>query len=371
MKVIHILHELKYSGAEIMYADAAPLFQQKGCELMVLATAPELGEYAINFEQAGYTVHHKPYPPLKNYLSRIRFYIDFIKFIRKNLIDIVHIHSLQTMWGISLCTRIAGKKAIFTFHNVYPTRTFTYPYHILLRWSAKNIFDCRFQTISDSVYNHELKFYHNKTKKIYNWYGNQRYFPAVEGEKTLIREELNIPEKALVLISVGGCSSIKRHSDIIRALPIILKDIPDCIYIHLGRGESLQEEIDLAEYLEISSHIRFCGNQNDVRKYLISSDIYLMTSRFEGIPITTIEAMGCCIPSILYDVPGLRDFNNQTETCLLIPQSYTQLAEKIVFLYQNRDVSNKLTTNAKLFVDQNFSIIKNSNKIYELYVANR
>ena len=44
MKILHILHELKFSGAEIMYVDAAPIFQKLGCELAVVNTAPHLGE---------------------------------------------------------------------------------------------------------------------------------------------------------------------------------------------------------------------------------------------------------------------------------------------------------------------------------------
>ncbi|HFU75310.1 MAG TPA: glycosyltransferase family 1 protein, partial [Arcobacter sp.] len=56
MKVIHILNELKYSGAEIMYVDAASLFQYKGCQLAVVSTAKNVGEFAPKFQEAGYEV---------------------------------------------------------------------------------------------------------------------------------------------------------------------------------------------------------------------------------------------------------------------------------------------------------------------------
>ena len=46
MKVIYIFHSLKFSGAEIMYVDAAPFIKGLGCELSVLATAKDLGEFA-------------------------------------------------------------------------------------------------------------------------------------------------------------------------------------------------------------------------------------------------------------------------------------------------------------------------------------
>ena len=59
-----------------------------------------------------------------------------------------------------------------------------------------------------------------------------------------------------------------------------------------------------------------------LEKYLIASDIYLMPSMHEGIPITTIECLACGIPTILYDVPGLHDFNQEEECSILIKEDY-------------------------------------------------
>ncbi|MDD2799756.1 MAG: glycosyltransferase [Bacteroidales bacterium] len=369
-KVLHILYELKFSGAEIMYVDAAPIFQEKGFDLTVLGTAPQLGEFAPYFQNAGYEVLHLPCPDLKNIVGRIKFYLALIKLIKNEKIDIVHTHSSRLMWGGAFCSWIAGVKSIYTFHNVFETKKITYPYYLFLRWSAKNIFKCNFQTISDSVHNNEKKRFHNATTKIYNWYGSNRFFPAIDGEKELIRKELNIDSQTLVLISVGGCSHVKRHSEIIEALPLILKKIPNILYLHLGKGESEKDEEILSQKLGLDKHIRFCGNEANVRKYLIASDIYLMPSKFEGIPITTIEAMGCKIPAILYDVPGLRDFNKDGENSILIPADYKILAEKVVYLHQHKEISNQIAERAKIFVDTHFNMAQNCAKIINLYNNN-
>lgn len=367
MKVIHILNELKFSGAEIMYVDAAPIFQQKGYELTVLATAKKLGEYAPYFQRAGYKILQKEYPPFNKYLSRIKYYFEFIQLLKKENFEIVHIHANGTMWGMALCAWVSGKRSIYTFHNVFPSHFYSYHYHILLRWTAKNIFKCRFQTISDSVYQHELKYYFNKTIKIYNWYGNNRYFPASEEEKIKSRKDLDIDINSFVIISIGGCSPIKRHSDIINALPQIIEKIPKCLYLHLGEGISEPEEIELAKEIGIENHIRFCGNQVDVRKYLISSDVYLMSSRFEGISLTTIEAMACQIPAILYDVPGLRDFNKEGENCVLIPEDFHILAEKVISLKTDHKKAEELALRANNFVITKFSMATNVEEICKLY----
>lgn len=365
MKVIHYLNELKFSGAEIMYTDAAPIFQKLGCDLYVVNTASKLGEFSSHFEKVGYKVLFRPYP--KGYLKRWKYYRDTIKFLKAEKYDVVHIHSAALKWGMSYCAWKAGCKSVYTFHNVFRSNRHSYLWHWWLRWSAKNIFGCKFQTISDSVYENERNYYHNNTIKIYNWYGSTRFYPALHNEKYKVRESLNIPKDSLVIISVGGCSPIKRHTDIIKALPEIIKKFPNMIYFHLGEGVSLDEEKSLVKKLHLENNVRFYGNQSNVRKYLIASDIYVMTSVFEGIPLTTIEAMACLIPSVLYDVPGLRDFNKEKVCSELIKEDYNILAKTIIELYNNKKRQEYLIDNAKEFVDRNFYMETNAKRIFELY----
>ncbi len=347
-----------------MYVDAAPLFQDKGCELTVVAAGPELGEYAPYFSSAGYKVIHKPYPPLGNYLGRIRYYLEFVKFLKSGNYDVVHIH---TLWGMTMCAWLAGKASVFTFHAIFPTHFYSHAYHCILRWTAKNVFKCKFQSISDSVYKHELKLYHNQTTKIYNWFGSNRYYPAATGEKAKVRNELGISPETLVFISVGGCSPNKRHVDIIKALSEIIKHHPDTLYLHLGSGEDEADEIELVKKLGIVNHVRFYGNQTDVRKFLIASDIYTMTSINEGLSLTTIEAMACEIPAILYDVNGLRDFNQTGENSILIPEDYSLLAQKVIWLFAHPDIVAKISLSAKELVNEKYSMKKNAIQIFNLY----
>jgi glycosyltransferase involved in cell wall biosynthesis len=271
------------------------------------------------------------------------------------------------MWGVAFCGWILGIRCVYTFHSVFPTRKITFLYHCFLRWSAKNIFKCRFHTISDSVFNHELNLFHNKTTKILNWYSNNRYYPASIEEKNRVRQSLHIPLDAVVIITVGSCSNIKRHSEVIKSLPKILAKNNNCIYIHLGSGCLEIEEKVLAKELGVIENIRFYGNQSDVRKFLIASDVYIMTSKFEGISLTTLEALACEIPAILYNVQGLRDFNKNAENCIIISEDPKLISEKVDYLIHNPQYALKLANQAKLFVDSSFSMNKNAHSILELY----
>lgn len=365
MKIIHVLSELKYSGAEIMYVDAAPVFQKLGCKLIVVNTAKQLGEYALFFEKAGYEVMHKEIP--HSLFAQWKMRKEIMRLINRVEGDILHIHRADLRWIMSYCAWRTGRKSIYTTHNVFRSNWYSYPLHFMLRWSAHHLFHCTFQTISDAVDENERNYYHTKTTLIYNWYGNKRFYPASKEEKEQTRRELNIPQDALVVISVGGCSHVKRHHDVIKAMAEIVKQYKNVIYLHLGQGTTLDEEKELATSLNISDKIRFCGNQSNVRKYLIASDIYVMPSRHEGIPITTIESMACKIPAILYNVPGLKDFNKENECSILIPEDPHQLSEAIIALYKNLTKQKLLAENAKALVDSKFNMEKNVKQIYALY----
>ena len=92
-----------------------------------------------------------------------------------------------------------------------------------------------------------------------------------------------------------------------------------------------------------------------------------MTSINEGLSLTTIEAMACEIPAILYDVNGLRDFNQTGENSILIPEDYSLLAQKVIWLFAHPDIIAKISLSAKELVNEKYSMEKNAIQIFNLY----
>lgn len=185
-----------------MYVDAAPEFQALDCDLFVVNTSAELGEYAQTFKEAGYKVFHFPYPG--NFVKKWKYYYVMTKLVKKYHIDVIHIHRSDMKWGMAFVAKMAGVKSVYTIHNCFVSRFFTKPCHIWLRWSAIHLLGCKFQSISDSVYDNERAYYHTATTLIYNWYGNKRFFPATNEERLSVRKELGIKANTLAIVSVGG-----------------------------------------------------------------------------------------------------------------------------------------------------------------------
>jgi len=368
MRVLHVFNEIKYSGAEIMYANAAPLFQKKGINMVALSTGVNVGDFSLQFDKANIQIMHKPLcNGIFNPLFLFRYFKEVRDLIQNENIDVIHIHRSSYYSLFSLVGFIEGIRCVRTIHNVFKNRKITWFKAVLERLICRKVFGLVFHSIGESVYQNELKYYKNPSIKINNWYDATKFYPSVsDDERRIVRETLNISDKDLVVISTGGCSHVKNHHDIIRALEITNKKV-SCIYIHLGTGNTENEEIELAKSLGVYNSIRFLGNKTDVRNYLIASDVYLMPSVYEGLGNAALEAMACGITSILYNVPGLKDLINNDDNGFIIDPDYHTLAEMIIFCRTNQETSKLKGTAALKYIEQNYSIFNGVEAIVELY----
>ena len=368
MKVLHIFYEIKFSGAEIMYNDAASLFIKEGFELNAIASGAEKGDFSNQFEHSGISVFHMPLVDgTRNPILILAYVFKLLKFIKAKNIEVLHVHRSGFFLIYALIGYLSGIPIIRTMHNVFQNRGFSKLKGIWERRIAKKLFKVRFQTIGNSVYINELDYFKNPSKKINNWYNSEKFYPPIDSdEKLAIRKQLNISENSFVIVSTGGCTHIKNHHAIIQALAKF--DVQRNIeYLHLGQGHTTSEEMDLATQLGVKDKIRFLGNRMNVRDYLIASDVYLMTSKFEGLSIAAIEAMACGLPSILYNSPGLRDLIQDDDNGFLIEPDEHLLKESLLHYYNNNNLAKAKGQQARLFATEFFSMQENVAKIIELY----
>lgn len=351
-----------------MYADASSLFREAGIEMVVLSTGSAEGEFAEQFRLKGIKVEHlKLQENTHNPFLLFRYFQYVYKYIISNKVDVIHIHRATYFWFFALTSWLARKRTIRTLHSVFKSRKLTWIKAFIERFTARNLFGVVFQTIGESVYLNELYYYKNPSVRVNNWYNTDRFFPQDSEEtKRQLRDKLNIPQDVFVIISSGSCTPGKNHHDIVRALHDINKKI-NCLYVHLGKGHTEIEEKEIAQDLHISDKIMFLGNRNNVRDYLIASDVFVMPSKFEGLSIASIEAMGCARPSILYDSPGLRDLIKENDTGFLIKHDYREIVEKALLFAEQPELAKKMGQCAYQNVSANYSIETGVKKIVSLY----
>ena len=366
-KILYIFSSLEYSGAELMYIQAAPFLLNRGYEIHAVATAMNMGACTDLFLNAGFRLHHCPLRNWKSFVEVYRFIRTLSGLVQKE--SITHMHC-QVNGLFFICAYVAyknGIKSIYSVNNMFDCRNFMFPYHKLQRVISKKIFNMRFHSGSDTVYQHEKQYWKNDTEIVYWWYNEKDYYPVTLKEKEKTRNELNISNNSFVLMTAGCCSSIKRHGDIIRAVPQIVKVIPNFLFLHLGEGLLENEEKLLAKELGVDNYIRFCGNQTDFRKYLSVADVYTMTSTREGLSNATIDALACGIPAVLYHVTGLWDYNIDGDNTLQIKEDPSELALAVIKLYNDISLRNTYICRGKQLVCSKYQAGANINRLINVF----
>jgi len=363
MKIIHILNEIRFSGAEVQLKAAAPIFIKNGFDLHVLSTGDDIGEYASILGSAGHTIHHI------SFKKSPKYFIALYCFLLKEEFDVVHIQAERAFFWHALVAKIAGTRTIIrTVRNVFLFSGFLRLRRALQRFVASQILGVKFIAIGSSVAEVEKKIFHNSTLLIPNWIDQQRFLPARDDdEPNKLRAKFGIAPSDVVVVSVGSCSEVKNHKAIITAVVELQKELKNITYLHVGEGSMLEEEINFARANGVSEITRFLGQMKDVRKALIASDIFVMTSNYEGLSVSSLEAMSCGLPVVNYDVYGLKDVVKNGKNGFLVEPNPTALAEAIKELAINDELRERMGAEARDSVLRNFNMQKSLEKLIRLY----
>jgi glycosyltransferase involved in cell wall biosynthesis len=170
------------------------------------------------------------------------------------------------------------------------------------------------------------------------------------------------------IIAVGRLVDIKRHDLIIRAVAeLVNKGIDNIKLMIVGDGVEYARLNSLIYELNLEKYVNLLGMRNDVIDLMKTSDVFVLSSRYEGLSIAMIEAMACGLPVIASDAPGIRDFIISGTNGILFPiGNYKELANCIIELYQNEQLRSKLCYGAKRTYYEEYDMKKNIKVLEEL-----
>lgn len=302
MKVLHILNELRPSGAEVMLRLAAPYWKEQGLDLHVLSTGQRAGSFAEALTEAGFTVHHLPFA------SSPHFYLQFIRLIRTYRFDVVHLHTEHATLTYAVLARLAGTKRILrTIHSNFLFRGITRSTRALRRFLVRQLGVIQI-SVSKAVQQNEAKRFKNPTLLIYNWYDDSWFVPPTPEQKQAARAAIGLDDSEKCLVSVGNCAPHKNHSIILQAMRLLREEGLLVKYLHIGEEDWHKTERKLASQLGVDQQVCFLGYQRDVRPYLWAADVFVMPSSYEGFGIALLEAMACGLCIVLANSPGLSEW---------------------------------------------------------------
>jgi glycosyltransferase involved in cell wall biosynthesis len=345
-----------------MLGTAAPFLLRDGFKLHALSSGEDEGIYSDKLKSAGFSIHHIPFR------RSVKYLVELLRFLNKEKFDIVHIHPERAFFWHALVARMAGvEKIIRTVHSVFKFKGFLRFKRILQRFISNKGLGVIFTSIGPSVTVNERKFFFNSTILIPNWIDPVKFYPANDEDKRSEAKSLmGVPEDAEVIVSVGSCTKVKNHDDIIIAFADVLEIIENIYYIHVGDGPLQEHEKDLAENLGVSGRINFVGNIENVREALIASDIFVMSSKYEGFSISALEASSCGLPAVVYDVDGLRDIVIDGKNGVLVDPNPRALSMAIQELISSKGNRKEMGSEALNFVSRKFRIEDSLKKLIDL-----
>ena len=363
MKILHVIPSLSSGGAERFVTDLMnELTKYDDCEITLLTLKCESKENSFYKQELSEKV---TYINLGIEKVTVKDLFKIYRTIKKEQPDIVHYH-LAGMLNLLLLTILLYRKPIYieTIHSdikaiIGTTKRNRWIKSFCYKRGLVNV--C---TITPSNGKAFKEYYHRDcAATIVN--GRKESFPSKMFEAR--RKEIEGYKKSsntLVFTHIGRFTKAKNHQLLITAFNNFIKRGNDAILLIIGNG------FDSPKGKRYQTHacenIHFLGEQHDVQDYLLNSDGFCLSSIFEGMPITLIEAFSCgCIP-ISTPVCGAFDFIQDGKNGFLSKdysqEAYLEALEK--FANQHQLINKSDLT--KLF-HNHFSIESCASQYHTLY----
>jgi len=280
--------------------------------------------------------------------------------MRGDSFDVIHTHSSKGGFLGRIAARCAGAKAVaHTAHGLYflGQQGLDRLFYLSLERLASCLTD-RFIAVSESekavAIEHRL-FRPHQVVVIENGIEVAPTNPRVDIPRR--RQELGLEPDRPVVGTVSRFNPQKDPATLLRAVALIIQAAPEVQFVWCGDGELKPQAEALARDLGIHERILFTGYRTDAVELMVLFDLFVVSSLFEGLPYTLLEAMSWGKPVVTTDVTGSRDVVAHGETGLLVPpQDPPALAGAVLHLLHSPDEAHRMGQAGRDLVARRFTL---------------
>lgn len=278
------------------------------------------------------------------------------KIIDKENIDIVHTHHRMAAFYISLLIKFKKFKFVHTAHNTF------YNKKNLTNFSLKN---SEIIAVGENVKKNlinEFNIPENKVTVIYN-------SVITKDEESILVEEIQNAKKSgyFAVGNIGRICKQKGMGYFVKAINEVIKKNNNIRFFIIGDGEDREKIESLIKDYELEKYVTMLGYRKDILNIMSQLDLIVLSSLWEGLPLTPIEAFSLAKTVIGTNVDGTPEIINDGYNGILVePKDYKGIAEKIIYLEENKKVLEELEINALKTYKNKFSY-ENFEKNYVNY----
>ncbi len=300
----------RIGGAERQTILLACGLRSRGWRVSVIALSGAGGSAAGELVAAGI-----PFLALgmRKGLADPRGWIRLNRWLRRERPDVLHAHLPHAAW-IARWSRLAAPVRVVV-DTIHTSSTGTIGRRIGYRWSRR--LPDRVTAVGEAVrqaYLDAKMVPPQQIAVIPNGIDTESWKPDEE-VRAVRRREMGLSDEFL-WFAAGRLEPVKDYPTMLRAFAQVRE--PARLVI-AGSGPLEGELRALSAALEIAPRVRFLGFEPDVRTWLRAADGFLLTSRWEGLPMGLIEASACAVPAVATDVPGTNEVIVGGQTGWLVP----------------------------------------------------
>lgn len=289
------------------------------------------------------------------------------KLIKEEQFDLIHCH---TPVGGIMARLVArqyrkkGLKVIYTAHGFHffygaPFKNWLlfYPIEWICSWWTDVLI-----TINHEDYESAKKHLHAQQTGYIPGVGlDIGKINSVKIDRNDIRRQLEIPQDAFLIISVGELNENKNHEVIIKAIKQIEKS--NIYYVICGKGEKEQYLLELIKNFELENKVKLLGFRKDTIELCKASDLFAFPSKREGLSVALMEAIAAKIPVICSDIRGNRDLI-QDKRYMFDPWNIEQIKICIEYIIQS-DIEEIILENYEHLKNYDVNCVRK--RMYEIY----
>lgn len=300
--------------------------------------------------------------------------IDIYRFIKKNHIEIVHTHSSKSGILGRLAARLAGTKVIIhTVHgwsfndlqNPLRRKGFIWLERLAAKFSHKLIIVSNYD--KQKGLNNRIA---GNNKYILIPYGinYEEFRTSPDTKNSILRQELGIANRDLIVGMISCFKPQKVPEDFIRLAFLVHQIMPAVRFVLVGDGLLRPRINQMIDRFKLQEVVFLTGWRRDIPAILSSIDIFVLTSLWEGLPISVLEAMASSLPVAATDTGGISEVIIEQKTGFLVnPGDMKKMAEKLINLLKSEDMRRTIGQKARDSLGDNFQIenmVKNTQELY-------
>lgn len=306
MKIVQLIHALDFGGAEKFCLSLSnALSKENNVTLLSLRDHTtemiplSLLAKSVKFTSLGAPKQFSPSIFLRTYRA-----------LKKANPDIIHSHLSGSLYAIPYAL-IHRKKVVHTIHNLAHKDSSKMVRCVLRLAFAAKIFHPI--AISNEVLISMQQLFSPKYKHlVVNGVTPAIPSPDIENVKREI-ESYKKTSQTRVIINIASVKPVKNQLFLVKSIKSLIEEGQDIVFINLG--EVTPEN---RSYFESFSHLLndrmyFLGLKNNVQDYLSCSDIFCLSSVYEGLPLTLLEAMNVGTIPLCTPAGGIKDVLNEVK----------------------------------------------------------